>query len=444
MDERQLAALWRSQRLDLSRLRTTDGHAVEVIYRGRAHKSTGPDFEGAIVVVDGQLRRGDVELHVASSEWTAHRHDRDHRYDRVVLHVVLRDDPGYETRTAAGARIACLPLEGILSPGDTSGDAGPAGACRPRVAAMSDDYLGSRLDALGDRRLAERAAVLAAESADDGFEQCLYARLLDALGYSQNRVPARDLAARLSVERLYALAHRRSPDEVCHLCRALLLGVAGLLPSQRALPAPLDWASEEEAEELEAIWRAFGEEWAGETLAAGDWTLAVRPLNSPQRRLAGLAEILGRYLASGLVTRVLECLQASDPRSAAAGLVSTFTVEAPDSYWAGYHDFGRPVPGMVAPRLVGPERAREVAASVALPLALAWAEGIGDADLAARTRAAFACLPPLATNEPTRWMVEEVIGRDRRRLVASARRQQGLYHLFRIACDQRLCERCPL
>ena len=45
-----------------------------------------------IEYADGEVCRGDVEVHRVASGWTAHRHHVDARYNNVMLHVILYND----------------------------------------------------------------------------------------------------------------------------------------------------------------------------------------------------------------------------------------------------------------------------------------------------------------------------------------------------------------
>lgn len=88
LTEKALAARWQSQSPSDS-LRTVEGEDVHVLHPGTASEEGGPDFQRAVIATEtGELLKGDVELHVHSRDWQAHGHDRDTRYDSVVLHVV--------------------------------------------------------------------------------------------------------------------------------------------------------------------------------------------------------------------------------------------------------------------------------------------------------------------------------------------------------------------
>ena len=87
--ERLLAHVWETQAFAAVSLRAIDGQAVEILWRGRKNLDAGPDFLDALIRIGGRLRDGDVELHVRSSDWRAHGHERDPHYARVILHVVI-------------------------------------------------------------------------------------------------------------------------------------------------------------------------------------------------------------------------------------------------------------------------------------------------------------------------------------------------------------------
>ncbi len=157
-DEAALAAAWAAA--PPGTLRLADGRALRVVFPGVAGDGTGPDFRAAILEVDGDLVRGDVELHLRHSGWFAHGHDRDPAYAGVALHVVAGDDLGLpSTVHAAGRRI---PLLVLAAP-----PAAPGAMFVPpcAFARAADIDVAGRLRRMGLRRLrmkANRAALLCA------------------------------------------------------------------------------------------------------------------------------------------------------------------------------------------------------------------------------------------------------------------------------------------
>ncbi len=70
-----------------------NGDTYQLIFAGRSGGSAGPDVHDAVLQLpDGEQRIGDIEFHVRTSDWVAHRHSTDPRYNNVILHVVLLCD----------------------------------------------------------------------------------------------------------------------------------------------------------------------------------------------------------------------------------------------------------------------------------------------------------------------------------------------------------------
>jgi hypothetical protein len=118
-------------------------------------------------------------------------------------------------------------------------------------------------------------------------------------------------------------------------------------------------------------------------------------------------------------------------------------------YWASHADFGRPLSARGAAdvggaALVGASRAGDMVVNVLLPLLVAYGERNGRGDLAEAALRVYASYPKLADNRITRAMAEEALGPRKAGSVSTARRQQGLIHLYRLYCEARRCYECPL
>jgi tRNA-dihydrouridine synthase B len=85
--EQLLHYVWKHKLFPLSPLTTTWHQAVEVIDPGLHNRNAGPDFFNAKIKLNGTLWVGNVEIHDKASDWYVHGHDKDERYDNVILHV---------------------------------------------------------------------------------------------------------------------------------------------------------------------------------------------------------------------------------------------------------------------------------------------------------------------------------------------------------------------
>lgn len=88
---------WMHKLFPLKELKTTDGKSIEVIDPGLHNHNAGPDFFNAKVKIDGTLWVGNVEIHDKASDWYVHGHDKDGRYDNVILHIAGQIDTTVQT-----------------------------------------------------------------------------------------------------------------------------------------------------------------------------------------------------------------------------------------------------------------------------------------------------------------------------------------------------------
>lgn len=413
-DEDDLCRLWAARAFPAEALMTTAGQRVQIIYPGRRSGGGGPDFQGAILSdAAGRLRAGDVEVHLRSGDWVAHGHRADPSYNGVILHVVLQDD-GSACLRADGRDVPVLALAAwVTAPLTRSAvDLAPLQRCRVSPALLTQDVRAIVCRA-GRQRLEDKATALEAQIAALGPEQALFAALLDAAGYSRNRAPCARLAERLPVERLYDLLAGKSAARRESIATAVLLGLAGLLRPETDGSV---WAT----------WAEYAELWPLPALHPDSWVRAgVRPANQPALRLAGLAALLARYTADGLVAALLAPLRARD----AARLVATLEVTAGAA--------ARTPP-------IGPGRAVEMAVNVVAPFALALARSGGDGALEAAAWHTAAELPAGEDTEPLRRMRALLAASGHRLRAPGALEQQGLLHLYRSGCAVQACWECPL
>lgn len=92
MTERLLQYLWQFQYFNRSELTTSQGEALQIIQPGLLNSNQGPDFVNAQVRIGTTIFHGSIELHLATSQWQVHGHDRDANYGNVILHVVYIND----------------------------------------------------------------------------------------------------------------------------------------------------------------------------------------------------------------------------------------------------------------------------------------------------------------------------------------------------------------
>jgi hypothetical protein len=92
MKEDFLHYVWKFQKFDARVLSTVAGEPVTILSTGQHNLNSGPDFFNSQVAINNQLWAGNVEIHIKSSDWYLHNHEKDTNYDSVILHVVWVHD----------------------------------------------------------------------------------------------------------------------------------------------------------------------------------------------------------------------------------------------------------------------------------------------------------------------------------------------------------------
>ncbi|MCP3660834.1 MAG: DUF2851 family protein [Bacteroidetes bacterium] len=87
-----LQYIWQYQRFNNKNLYSNNKKTISIIYPGNLNTSAGPDFINSKISLDGIILHGHIEIHINSSDWYKHKHEKDNRYNNVILHVVWNDD----------------------------------------------------------------------------------------------------------------------------------------------------------------------------------------------------------------------------------------------------------------------------------------------------------------------------------------------------------------
>lgn len=114
MKEDFLHYLWKFKIFNTLDLKTTEGELVAILHVGHHLEQAGPDFFNAQIKIANQKWAGNVEIHLKSSDWYAHHHEKDNAYENVILHVVWEHDtPVYRSDNTT---IPVLELKKYVAP----------------------------------------------------------------------------------------------------------------------------------------------------------------------------------------------------------------------------------------------------------------------------------------------------------------------------------------
>ncbi|MFV5691368.1 DUF2851 family protein [Flavobacterium sp. LT1R49] len=92
MKEDFLHYLWKFKKFDTLNLKTFNNEEITIVHVGQYLELAGPDFFNAQIILDAQKWAGNIEIHLKSSDWYVHHHEKDAGYENVILHVVWEHD----------------------------------------------------------------------------------------------------------------------------------------------------------------------------------------------------------------------------------------------------------------------------------------------------------------------------------------------------------------
>jgi hypothetical protein len=415
-----------------------DGTPIRIIETGTKNDHRGgPDFLNATVIVDGLTVIGDVELHRSLELWDAHGHQHDARYSSVMLHVVLHStDPTVSSELEAPT-LPTLALSQNLRLNEREiwrrlfeevYERSPELPCFPMNLLVPVKFKRRVVERFGDARLDDLASRFAFKQGSEAFVVSLYEHTFDALGYSENRKPFRELAGILSLEVLKKALEVAHPQVRRITFEALYFGVAGLLPQPQS---SFELEVNEHIVELQSRWNWIREELQlFETLAESDWAFfRIRPLNTPYRRLA-FAAYLGElfFAPSGNTVE----------RFIAKGLQPALGI---NEFWESRTSFAR---RLESPRaLLGEERAKAITLNVLLPSRIAMlrdSESLQSSHVQ-ELRAEWGNAHSESSAQYLKIVRQELLESES---VRTVRFEQGALKLTRDFCFERRCGDCPI
>ncbi len=225
MKEEYLHQIWLTKRLPMHKLTLTDGRKLEVLHTGWHNHESGPDFFNGAITIDGMRWNGNIEIHIKSSDWYAHKHHLDEAYDNVILHVVHKHD---KPVLIHGEEIPTLELESMLDRKHWSSYESLIAnnswiPCEKQLDEIDPFFIDMQLEDALISRLQRKAQILELRFQILGrnLQQLQYEVLAQSFGTKVNALPFIELTQRMPVKTLWREGTEAAP--------ALLLGAAGFL-----------------------------------------------------------------------------------------------------------------------------------------------------------------------------------------------------------------------
>lgn len=327
--EQLLHYVWKHKLFPLTELSTTQGRRVEVIDPGLHNSNAGPDFFNAKVKINGMLWVGNIEIHDKASDWVLHGHDKDERYDNVILHVCGCVDA--EVMNSKGEYLTQM----VLSVPDSvinnykellSVDQYPP--CYQIIPSLARLTVHAWMSALQTERLSQKTEAIEerVKRCNGDWENAYFVTLARNFGFGINGDAFEEWALHIP---LHAVDHHR--DDLFQI-EAIFMGQAGLLeldtiPERYQKDALNDGYFAKLRKEYQYLAHKFG-------LKPMDYKLwrflRLRPQNFPHIRISQLAYLYHQRRAS--LSQLLETYSVKDAKEVLATAVTP--------YWETHYTFG--------------------------------------------------------------------------------------------------------
>lgn len=288
MEEKYLHYIWKSKRFNSRGLKLVDGREVEVLNVGWHNHDAGPDFFNGTVKIDGITWTGNIELHVRSSDWYAHKHQHDPAYENVVLHVVLDYDKDVlvKERTLPTLELNNLidlrhyeNYRGLIHSNNEKPCAHVLTGCKEALKEQVQLSFFHRIERKGLEILNE------AESRNLNQYDVLMYCFAQAFGGRLNKQPMQELVAGLPIKLIWKENWNKTRVS------ALIFGIAGFLKD----------STTEYQSELQREWGLLKRKYNLAEMRNSSWKFkGVRPHSFPPRKLAEFSSLIVKLVPEQL------------------------------------------------------------------------------------------------------------------------------------------------
>ena len=331
--EQLLHYTWKHKLYPLKELTTNDGQRVEIVDPGLHNRNSGPDFFNAKIRIGSTMWVGNVEIHDKSSDWYQHGHDKDSRYDNVVLHVAAELDT--EVMKSNGEYVPQLQLsvpDDVLTHYDELQKTDEYPPCYKVIPDLSALIIHSWMAALQTERLEQKTEAIRqrAERCNGSWEDAYFVTLARNYGFGINGEVFEQWAYNIP---LNAVAHHR--DDLFQI-EAIFMGQAGLLELD-SIPEyyQKDALNDGYFAKLRNEYQYLAHKFSMKPIDFKLWRfLRLRPQNFPHIRISQLANLY--YQQKAGLSQLIECETLDELKNVLKSQVTP--------YWETHYTFGSTSP----------------------------------------------------------------------------------------------------
>ncbi len=294
MTEEFLQYIWKHNLFAQKPVRAFTGEKIEVLTTGEHNKDAGPDFFNAKIKIDDTTWVGNVEIHLKSSDWLKHKHDKDKAYDNVILHVVLVNDA--EITRTNGEIITTVRLnfdKKLFAHYQKLLQSQLWIPCENDFHKVEKFIIAHWLNNLLVERLENKSDYILQNLSlnKNNWENTFYQQLARNFGFKLNADPFELLAKSLPV--VYLAKHKNNLLQI----EALLFGQSGLLND--------NFSDDEYFQNLKKEYKFLRHKFNLKPVDKHLWKfLRLRPSNFPTLRISQFAALI--YKSTALFSKIIE------------------------------------------------------------------------------------------------------------------------------------------
>lgn len=479
ISEEVIYKIWEERRLDPS-LATVEGTSIEIIDPGvRNENEAGPDYKHARIRIGNITFTGDIEIDNFHSDWKAHGHNLNARYNKVILHVVLSNDSSYPyVVTSNGRKIPTFELEKFLSepikenlPKDLESikDHGdikmPCKEVNSQIERREKLRFIKELGLIRFKRKCEKnlerlkelilidelkikepivyhdfhQQINEREFSQKDFEpaifweQLLYEQLFEALGYSKNKDIMLKLSRAVDVKFLKSLENISSEK-----IESILLKVSGLIPEVTDIS---DEDTSQYIRKCVDTWDEVKQKYDSQNFTKEDWHFfKLRPQNFPTIRLAAGARCAENLLKYNQINLLVKIFQENSETSKIVSKLRNSLIIKGEGYWSNHYNFNKTTKSKLN-YFVGIGRADEIIINIILPVFSVYFELKNEKSLSQKVLEIYLNFYQKEGNHLVD-QVNDALGLKNEKFRSVY--YQGMIDLFRNYCIKQKCLQCEI
>lgn len=481
INEKIIYEIWKEGKF-VKELIVGNSQKIEILDPGTHNKdSAGPDFLNARIKFGNITYLGDVEIDTWQSDWKAHGHFFDRRYNKVILHVIISGDKhqphvfckdgrkihsicildfvdeNFKTALIDAVtaekqnrkfEMPCLGRNDCVHKKEKLDFLFELGI--ERFNKKSKRFLDRLKEMIYLKEMKIREPILKYDFGEDYYnkkyvpsdfsdlhiwEQLVYEMIFEALGYSRNKEIMIKLAKAVNIT---FLNNFRSEDNFELITESALFNISGIIPQKAKY---YEEATTEYLRQLIEVWNSIRHQYDGIVFKKEDWNFfKSRPQNFPTIRLRGGGLLISHFLTNDVFKTLTNFFNQDRSVKEANIVLRNYLITEAKGYWSNHYNFDK-LSQEKLNYFIGVSRADEIIVNVLFPILNLFFEIFEKKEQSRKVKQLYIHYTQYGSNMVVE-KVESTLG-----LTKASRRSinyQAMIELFRNYCVKERCLECKI